>query len=178
MLRPHLTGILLLAPFLLLRFGLLARLGKEAVARAARFAPLEKKELPAYWVYQLSTAGLILLLPFSRVHTAPLSLLVLGGLLYGAGLALLTASLLAFAAPSEEGFCQSGAYRFSRNPMYVAYFLYFLGCALLAQSLPLLALLLPFQLSAHWIVRSEERWCVQAFGAPYLRYMEKVRRYL
>ena len=37
-------GLFLLLPFFLLRFGLLARLDREAIGRAARFAPLEGGE--------------------------------------------------------------------------------------------------------------------------------------
>ena len=79
---------------------------------------------------------------------------------------------------TEEGFCQSGVYRLSRNPMYAAYFLLFLGCALLTRSLPLLLCLAVFQLTAHVLIRAEERWCLRTFGAAYARYMGRVRRYL
>lgn len=51
--------------------------------------------------------------------------------------------------PDDRGICRNGLYRFSRNPMYVAYFIYFLGCVLLAQSVVLLLLVCVFQLSAH-----------------------------
>ena len=61
--------------------------------------------------------------------------------------------------------------------MYLAYFVFFAGCALLIQSPALCLLLVLFQSSAHWIIRGEERWCVQTFGPPYLRYMARVRRY-
>lgn len=44
-------GLFLLLPFFLLRFGLLARLDREAIGRAARFAPLEGGERVAYWIY-------------------------------------------------------------------------------------------------------------------------------
>lgn len=71
-----------------------------------------------------------------------------------------------------------GVYRISRNPMYVSYFFVFLGCVLLTQSLPLLAALLVFQLTAHTVIRAEERWCLQTFGAAYERYCKSVRRYL
>lgn len=46
------------------------------------------------------------------------------------------------------------------------------------QSLVLLAIVLVFQITAHWIIRSEERWCIKQFGAEYIQYMEKVRRYI
>ena len=59
-----------------------------------------------------------------------------------------------------------------------AYFLCFLGCALLAQSPPLAVLVLVFQGSAHWVILAEERWCSQRFGEAYLQYTRTVRRYL
>lgn len=101
-----------------------------------------------------------------------------GAALYCAGTALLAVSVANFAAPAQNGMRQKGLYRLSRNPMYVAYFLYFLGCALLTCSPLLLVLVLAFQISAHWIIQAEERWCAQQFGSVYLEYMKRVRRYL
>jgi protein-S-isoprenylcysteine O-methyltransferase Ste14 len=83
-----------------------------------------------------------------------------------------------FAKPAKNGINLKGLYRISRNPMYLAYFIYFLGCVLLTRSLVLLALLIVFQISAHWIILSEERWCIEKFGEEYLNYMKKVRRYI
>ena len=73
---------------------------------------------------------------------------------------------------------EDGLYRFSRNPMYVSYFVYFAGCVLLTRSRLLAALVLLFQLSEHWIILAEERWCREQFGAPYEAYRKRVRRYL
>lgn len=42
----------------------------------------------------------------------------------------------------------------------------------------LLVLLGLFQVSSHWIILSEERWCVREFGDEYTAYMGRVRRYL
>ena len=42
----------------------------------------------------------------------------------------------------------------------------------------LAALVLLFQLSEHWIILAEERWCREQFGAPYEAYRKRVRRYL
>ena len=97
---------------------------------------------------------------------------------YLAGLGLLAAAVASFAAPAENGINKNGLYRVSRNPMYVAYFIFFLGCALLLQSPVLLGVVLLFQVSAHWIIRSEERWCLQTFSGEYQAYMKQVRRYL
>lgn len=172
------TSALLLIPFFLIRFGLMSALNREAVARAAYFAPLSGRERPAYWVYQVSNGAILIFLLCLRVRTAPSALFFAGAALCLAGLALLAASVADFCAPSESGMHVNGLYRFSRNPMYLAYFVYFLGCALLTQSAALLALVAAFQVSAHWIIRSEERWCVRQFGEAYVQYMGRVRRYL
>ena len=157
----------LLIPFLSLRFGVLSMLDSSALRRAAHFPPFRGSEKPAYWLYQLSSAALLL---------GPL--FWSGAALYAFGLLLLLLSVIGFAAPSESGVRQKGVYRISRNPMYVSYFFVFLGCVLLTQSLPLLAALLVFQLTAHTVIRAEERWCRQTCGAAYERYCGSVRRYL
>lgn len=170
-------GVLLLLPFFLLRFGLLALLDRTAVGRAAHFAPMQRGEQAAYWVYQLSNIAILARILFAKVQTG-LPLLFWSGLaLYIAGLGLLALSVIAFSAPSEDGVNRSGIYRLSRNPMYLAYFLYFLGCALLAWSPLLAVLVLVFQTSAHWIILAEERWCAQQFGEAYIQYTQTVRRY-
>jgi protein-S-isoprenylcysteine O-methyltransferase Ste14 len=71
-----------------------------------------------------------------------------------------------------------GPFRWSRHPMYVAWTLAFLGSA------PLLETRWPLVLSpllGWWIrreVRREERDLIARFGNDYLRYMERVRRYI
>lgn len=62
--------------------------------------------------------------------------------------------------------------------MYVAYFIYFLGCGLLINSLAYFIVLIVFQISVHWIILSEERWCMKEFGEEYKEYMNKVGRYI
>ena len=157
----------LLIPFLSLRFGVLSMLDSSALRRAAHFPPFRGPEKPAYWLYQLSSAALLLGPFFASVHTAPAPLFWSGAALYAFGLLLLLLSVIGFAAPSESGVRHNGSY-----------FFVLLGCVLLTQSLPLLAALLVFQLTAHTVIRAEERWCRQTFGAAYERYCGSVRRYL
>jgi len=170
-------GILLLIPFFLIRFGLLFFLNKGAIKRAGHFAPLENNEKAAYWVYQSSNAAIVISLFFLELQVAPPVLFYAGAITYALGTMLLIAAVVSFAAPSENGMNKSGLYRLSRNPMYAAYFLYFMGCVLLTQSLLLLGFVLAFQISAHWIILAEERWCVRKFGSEYLEYIGRVRRY-
>ena len=108
----------LLIPFLSLRFGVLSMLDSSALRRAAHFPPFRGSEKPAYWLYQLSSAALLLGPFFASVHTAPAPLFWSGAALYAFGLLLLLLSVIGFAAPSESGVRQKGVYRISRNPMY------------------------------------------------------------
>ena len=97
---------------------------------------------------------------------------------YLAGLCLCTAAVVSFSMPDENGLNTNGIYRFSRNPMYVAYFVCFTGMACLTRSWILLGLTLVFQISGHWIILSEERWCAEKFGDAYEQYRRRVRRYI
>lgn len=94
------------------------------------------------------------------------------------GIVLYAVSIVNYANPKMNGANSNGLYRVSRNPMYTAYFIYFFGCVLLTHSWILFAMLIIFQISAHWIILSEERWCIKKFGEQYLRYMNETRRYL
>ena len=96
-------GLFLLLPFFLLRFGLLARLDREAIGRAARFAPLEGGERVAYWIYQTANIGILLAILLLPVHPAPVWLTAVGALVYAAGLALLAGAVVSFARPDRDG---------------------------------------------------------------------------
>lgn len=171
------NAFLTVIPLLLIRFVLLGLLDKEAVKRAAYFAPLVGSEKVAYWFYQLSNILFFVYLFFLKITTNQ-KWLIAGLVIYGLGVLLCLVSTLNFAKPAGTGINLNGLYKVSRNPMYVAYFFYFLGCVLLTRSLLLLVMLLIFQISAHWIIRSEERWCIEKFGDEYRSYMSKVRRYI
>lgn len=171
------NGVFLLIPFLLIRFGFLRILNKEGLKRAAFFAPLIGREKAAYWFYQISNILFFLYLFFLKIVMDPYWFYA-GLTTYGIGLLLCLASVLNFANPAKNGINLNGLYRISRNPMYVAYFICFLGCVLLTQSLLLFGILIVFQISAHWIILSEERWCIKSFGEEYRNYMKKVRRYI
>jgi protein-S-isoprenylcysteine O-methyltransferase Ste14 len=168
----------LVIPLILIRYGLLALLSREALMRAAHFAPAAGGgEKAAYWVYQITGLGAIVYMCFLTV--AADSVWFFTGLaVYIIGAALYIASIINYAKPAKSGLNTAVLYRFSRNPMYVAYFIYFLGCAIMTESLILLALIAVFQISTHFLILSEERWCLVKFGDEYREYMESVRRYI
>ncbi|AGK96836.1 methyltransferase family protein [Clostridium pasteurianum] len=170
------NAFLTVIPIIIIRFGLLSILDKEALKRAAYFPPLIGNEKVAFWFYQISNILILLYLFFLKIRNDSFWFCA-GLIIYSLGVILCIVSVSNFAKPKKNGINLKGLYQISRNPMYVSYFIYFLGCVLLTRSLILLALLVVFQISAHWIILSEERWCIKEFGEEYIKYMNKVRRY-
>lgn len=74
---------------------------------------------------------------------------------------------------------RTGPYRFSRNPIYLAFSLFHLGIATWVNSLWLLVTLAGAVALIHFVViRREERYLERRFGAEYLAYKASVRRWL
>jgi len=73
----------------------------------------------------------------------------------------------------------SGPYRFSRNPMYLALTVLYLGIGVTADSVWVLLLCIPtlgvMQLG---VIRREERYLERKFGQAYLNYRRAVRRWV
>ncbi len=73
----------------------------------------------------------------------------------------------------------SGPYRLSRNPIYVADVLAYLGAALLLGSTwPLLGLPVALVVLQERVIDREEAYLDRAFGAEYAAYRSRVRRLL
>lgn len=170
------NAFLTVIPVILIRYGLLSAISKEGLKRAGLFAPLLGKEKMAFWIYQITTILILLSLLLLKIRTDS-AWFYIGLIIYISGIILYAVSIVNYANPKINGINANGLYRISRNPMYIAYFIYFLGCVLLTHSWILFGLLIVFQISAHWIILSEERWCIKKFGAEYIRYMNRVRRY-
>ena len=74
---------------------------------------------------------------------------------------------------------ESGPYRFTRNPMYVAMACAYLGLSLLLNNVWALVLLpLVLVVVDLAVIRREERYLTAKFGAPYREYCARVRRWL
>ncbi len=78
-----------------------------------------------------------------------------------------------------ENIVSGGPYGYTRNPMYLAFTLIYVGMALAVNSFwPLL--LLPFLLALmhYGVIRREERYLESKFGDEYRRYRTRVRRWI
>jgi protein-S-isoprenylcysteine O-methyltransferase Ste14 len=122
-------------------------------------------------------------LPFvPRTLDAPL-----GASLVVAGIALFYFSVAKFRAagtpvPARKpttAIVRIGPYRFSRNPIYLAFSVFQLGIAIWVNSLWLLVTLAAALALMHYVViPREEQYLERRFGAEYLDYKASVRRWL
>jgi protein-S-isoprenylcysteine O-methyltransferase Ste14 len=110
-----------------------------------------------------------------------------GALLVAGAIALLWYSVARFRAagtpvPARRpttAIVRSGPYRFSRNPIYLAYSLFLLGIAIWLNSVWLVATLAVAVALMHFVViRREEEYLERRFGAEYLDYKASVGRWL
>jgi protein-S-isoprenylcysteine O-methyltransferase Ste14 len=111
----------------------------------------------------------------------------LGGALVVGSLLLFGASVRRFRAagtpvPARKpttAIVRTGPYRFSRNPIYLAFSLLQLGIAVGANSWWLVATLAAAIATIHYVVvPREERYLEARFGAEYRDYKESVRRWV
>jgi len=111
----------------------------------------------------------------------------LGWVLVVAGVVLLASFLAAFRRartpvdPREATttVVTSGPYRLSRNPAYLGMTLIYAGIAVLSQALwAFLALIVTLVVVDRGVIAREARYLGRKFGAEYLRYKARTRRWL
>jgi protein-S-isoprenylcysteine O-methyltransferase Ste14 len=73
---------------------------------------------------------------------------------------------------------RAGPYRFSRNPIYLAFTLFQIGLAAWVNSVALLVTLVPAIALVRVVIGREERYLEARFPADYLQYKRDVRRWL
>ncbi len=74
---------------------------------------------------------------------------------------------------------EEGPYRYTRNPLYLALTLFYIAfAAIMDNAWPLLLLPLVLWTIQRGVIAREERYLEQKFGARYLQYKSRVRRWL
>ena len=102
------------------------------------------------------------------------------------GLAIFLAALISFGSSWRVGIdpenCNrlvtSGAFAFSRNPIFLFMNIFFIGTFLIYPNLFFLGVSLCFAIGIHRQILNEEKFLRAKFGREYLDYCKKVRRYI
>ena len=71
-----------------------------------------------------------------------------------------------------------GFYRYSRHPMYVTYFLVFLGVSIATASWLFVLFLIIFSIGAVAFADFEEKGCLEQYGDAYREYMDRTSRWI
>ncbi len=130
--------------------------------------------------------GFILPLPLSRWLPRPLSVAA-GVILLVIGFAIIGRARRQFRVagqPTDPGqpttqLITTGIFYWSRNPLYLAGLIAFLGLGALLNSLWLILLLIPVMIAFHIIlIAPEEQYLEAKFGEPYRDYMRTVGRWI
>jgi protein-S-isoprenylcysteine O-methyltransferase Ste14 len=112
---------------------------------------------------------------------------VIGVVWIVASVALLAWALRAFAKHNTSinlyretrALITGGPFGYTRNPLYVALTMLHIGVALLFGGVWMLLLVVPALALTHWkVVLPEEHYLMSRFGAEYLDYCERVRRWV
>ena len=171
-------------------FGLFLRINKRSMGGTPPVNPfvfrLSKTAMMLTWVALfIQAAGLYDLRIFGRSGTGTVLAVVsfsLGALLQLVSYVYLGKNLK-FGIPGQDEASMStlrteGIYRFSRNPMYVGFFLMMAGASLYTSNPFVGALSLFAMVVHHAIVLKEEFFLAGRFGIEWKRYASRVRRYV
>ena len=113
--------------------------------------------------------------------------LVLGIVLIASPLAIVPSLFAAFRRVDSEydvrkvpkGLVTEGSFRYSRNPGYVAMIVLSIGVAILFDNIWILVLLVPaIAILRYEVILKEEAILEREFGAEYLAYKQRVRRWI
>ena len=79
----------------------------------------------------------------------------------------------------DSAMMDSGPFAHSRNPIYVAFLLLYLGVCLLMDAPVALVFIVPAVLALrYYVIAREEAYLIRRFGATYTEYQSRVRRWL
>lgn len=169
------NGFLLVLPLLLIRFILPLMINRQSLHKLEYFPETKGKESVALKAYFISNT-IIIFSPLLFVLQAQSRFFYLGMVIYLLGMFFFILSIMSFSKDNQ--FTQSGIYRYSRNPMYIGYFFIFMGMGFAINSLGFLFLVIIYQISVHYLILSEERWCLSTYQEEYANYFSATPRYL
>jgi protein-S-isoprenylcysteine O-methyltransferase Ste14 len=101
-----------------------------------------------------------------------------GLLIYLIAMFLIIVSMINFATTSIHIPVTKGAYRYSRNPMFIGFFLCFFGISIACISWVYLALTLFFILTTVYLSPFEEAITLGHYGKSYKEYMERTPKWI
>ncbi len=125
--------------------------------------------------------------PISRISVLHWITAIIAGSLILIGIAMFAAGVGRFSRaatplPTNQparALVTTGIYRWTRNPIYLAFFLVYAGTGIVVRSPWILILALPLAITIRYgVVAREEAYLEQRFGDAYRDYKARVRRWM
>ena len=125
--------------------------------------------------------------PISRISMAHWISAIIAGCLVLIGIAVFAAGVRSFSRaatplPTNQparALVTTGIYRWTRNPIYLAFFLVYGGIGIVVRNPWILILTLPLAITIRYgVVAREEAYLERCFGDTYRNYKARVRRWL
>ena len=118
----------------------------------------------------------LMLLPVFLPYSSNKIFLYIGLAIFLLGFIAYSLSIFYFAISEYDKVVTSGIYRISRHPVYLSFFIIFLGISISSNSIILFIFNVFYFINSILIMKEEEKACIEQYGNEYLNYMKKVRR--
>ena len=102
----------------------------------------------------------------------------IGLIVYLCGMILINITMINFATTPIDKPVTKGVYRYSRNPMFIGFFLVYGGIAITCTSLLYMLLTILFILIVNYLSSIEEAITLSHYGKPYKDYMERTPKWI
>jgi protein-S-isoprenylcysteine O-methyltransferase Ste14 len=102
----------------------------------------------------------------------------IGLALYLIGMVMIIATMVHFATTPKDEPVTKGLYRFSRNPMFIAFFIVYSGIGIACASWLYLLVTLIFILVLVYVSPIEEKMTLDHYGKPYEEYMKRTPKWI
>ncbi len=152
-------------------------LSKEGFKRGGDRSWLTKKETLIMTINGLSFYGTLIVGIWIPLQMGT-NLFYIGLGIYIIGIILSVWVGVSFLKAPPEKLITKGAYKFSRNPIYMVNILIACSIVLMSASWILVIMLVIYLVFNHLAILAEERFCSETYGEDFEAYKKKVRRYL
>jgi len=99
----------------------------------------------------------------------------IGIILYISGLIIFISAIFFFSINEIDLIVSSGIYKYSRHPVYLGFFVMWLGVSVLTLNLITFILTVTLGILSYKIAEKEEEICIQKYGNEYKMYQKKVK---
>jgi len=103
---------------------------------------------------------------------------IIGLVVYLAGMFLINLTMINFATTPKDKPVTKGVYRYSRNPMFIGFFLVYAGIAIACISWVYILLTLLFILIVDYLSTSEEAITLEHYGQAYKEYIKRTPKWI